>query len=363
MSKLIHVLLGTKAELIKLAPVLAEFDRREITYRLVETGQHAAHLPGLCRELGVREPDLRLGGTADIDSIWRALKWMTSLLKLLFHKKKLSNQIFDDAGGVCLVHGDTPSTLVATLLARRAGLKVAHLESGLRSGDFRNPFPEELIRVLVMRRADIAFTPTPEATRNLKSMMTQAQIVETSGNTGAEALRKHLINVVPGSGPIIATLHRVENLHRKSRFEGFLNLLSELAESGQDVLFVVHPPTALVLDERGTRLTLKNAGVRISELLPFSDFVVSLCEAPFVITDGGSIQEECARLGTPCLLWRSRTERPDGLGANVVVSGYDQDTTELFLNNPDIHRQPIKFDDGQPSVEVVDSLLVMLTSD
>ena len=105
MSPLIHVLLGTKAELIKVAPVLAELDRRGVAYRLVETGQHGAHLPALRAQLGVREPDLRLGGPYDVDSIGQAVRWMAGLAGLLVGRRSLGMRVFGGAGGVCLVHG------------------------------------------------------------------------------------------------------------------------------------------------------------------------------------------------------------------------------------------------------------------
>ena len=126
MSPLIHVLLGTKAELIKVAPVMGELDRRGVAYRLVETGQHGAHLPGLRQQLGVREPDVRLGDLSDVDSIGQAVRWMAGLAGLLVRRRSLVEKVFGGVGGVCLVHGDTPSALMATLIlyaiATREGL-------------------------------------------------------------------------------------------------------------------------------------------------------------------------------------------------------------------------------------------------
>ena len=360
MSPLIHVLLGTKAELIKVAPVMGELDRRGIAYRLVETGQHGAHLPGFRMQLGVREPDVRLGGLSDVDSIGQAVRWMIGLAGLLVRRRSLVEKVFGGVGGVCLVHGDTPSTLMATLMARRAGLAVAHLESGLRSGSFRDPFPEELIRVMVMRRADVAFAPDDAAAANLASMGLRGRVVRTSGNTGREALAGVAADVEPGSGSVVAALHRVENLHRPARLRSFLGLLSRLVADGWDVLFVVHPPTSRVLAGHGGRADVEASGVATSDLLPFADFAAHLAAAPFVVTDGGSIQEECALLGVPCLLWRDRTERSDGVGANVVVGHYDDAVVDRFLADPEAHRRPARLGDARPSAEVADVLVGML---
>ena len=360
MSPLIHVLLGTKAELIKVSPVLAELDRRGVAYRLVETGQHGAYLPRLREQLGVRQPDVSLGGLSDADTIGRAARWMASLAGLLVGRRALVERVFGGAGGVCLVHGDTPSTLMATLMARRAGLTVAHLESGLRSGSFRDPFPEELIRVFVMRLADVAFAPDDTAAANLTAMGVRARVVRTSGNTGREALADVVADVEPGSGPVVAALHRVENLHRPVRLRAFLSLLGRLAADGHKVLFVMHPPTEKILADHGGRAAVEASGVVPSDLLPFPEFATHLAAAPFVVTDGGSIQEECALLGVPCLLWRDRTERPDGVGANVVVGRYDETVIEKFLADPETYRRPANLGDTQPSAEVVDVLAGML---
>ena len=197
-------------------------DRRGVPYRLIETGQHGAYLPGLREHLDVREPDVSLGGDSDADTLPAAARWALGLARSLTSRNDLRSRVFGNQDGICLVHGDTPSTLLATLMARRAGLPVAHLESGLRSGSFRHPFPEELIRVLVMRRSATCFAPDAAAAANLWSMGLAARIVETSGNTGLEALRDAVADVEPGSGPVVATMHRVENLHNAGRFDGFL---------------------------------------------------------------------------------------------------------------------------------------------
>jgi UDP-N-acetylglucosamine 2-epimerase (non-hydrolysing) len=360
-TPLIQVLFGTKAEAIKLAPVLAEMDKRGVPYRLVETGQHGGFLPGLRVELGLREPDVCLGGDRDADTVARAMIWGIRLAQRLASAQRLRDEVFGNRDGVCLVHGDTPSTLLSALMARRAGLRVAHLESGLRSHSWRHPFPEELIRVAVMRLAHVLFAPDGDAVANLEALVAEGRVrgrvVATSANTGVEALRSALGPVGPGvagSGPVVATMHRVENLHDDARFEGFLALLGRLA---RPAVFVVHPPTEAVLSDRGGRAVVEDMGVATSGLVPYGEFTAMLAAAPYVVTDGGSIQEECARLGVPTLLWRDRTERPDGIGANVVLARYDDDVVGAFLADPQALRRPVALGDERPSAEVVDVLV------
>ena len=360
-TPLIQVLFGTKAEAIKLAPVLTEMDKRGVPYRLVETGQHGGFLPGLRVELGLREPDVCLGGDRDADTVARAVIWGIRLAQRLASAQRLRDEVFGNRDGVCLVHGDTPSTLLSALMARRAGLRVAHLESGLRSHSWRHPFPEELIRVAVMRLSHVLFAPDSDAVANLEALVAEGRVrgrvVATSANTGVEALRSALGPVGPGvagSGPVVATMHRVENLHDDARFEGFLALLGRLA---RPAVFVVHPPTEAVLSDRGGRAVVEDMGVATSGLVPYGEFTAMLAAAPYVVTDGGSIQEECARLGVPTLLWRDRTERPDGIGANVVLARYDDDVVGAFLADPQALRRPVALGDERPSAEVVDVLV------
>ena len=360
-TPLIQVLFGTKAEAIKLAPVLTEMDKRGVPYRLVETGQHGGFLPGLRVELGLREPDVCLGGDRDADTVARAVIWGIRLALRLASAQRLRDEVFGNRDGVCLVHGDTPSTLLSALMARRAGLRVAHLESGLRSHNWRHPFPEELIRVAVMRLSHVLFAPDSDAVANLEALVAQGKVhgrvVATSANTGIEALRTALGSIGPevaGSGPVVATMHRVENLHDDRRFEGFLALLGSL---DRPAVFVVHPPTEAVLSDRGGRAVVEDMGVATSGLVPYGEFTAMLAAAPYVVTDGGSIQEECARLGVPTLLWRDRTERPDGIGANVVLARYDDDVVGAFLADPEAWRRPVALGDERPSAQVVDVLV------
>jgi UDP-N-acetylglucosamine 2-epimerase (non-hydrolysing) len=359
MTSSITVFIGTKAQYIKTAPVLRELDERGVPYRLIDSGQHAALSADLRRELSVREPDVTLGASGrDITSIPQALRWSLRLAARLLDRRRLARELFADEPGVCLVHGDTPSTLLATLMARRAGLRVAHLEAGLRADSLLHPFPEEAIRRVVMRVSHILFAPDEQAVDNLPRQGLAARTVRTSGNTVSDALEWSLGDTpVDGQGPVIATCHRVENLHRRERLHGFLRLVRTVADD-REVTFVAHGPTIAAVAPH--REHLDAAGVQVEQLVPHAEFTRLLARAPFVITDGGSIQEECALLGIPTLLWRGGTERPDGIGRNVVVSGYDRDTIRRFLAEPGRLRVEPVHRATRPSAEIVDHLLAVL---
>jgi UDP-N-acetylglucosamine 2-epimerase (non-hydrolysing) len=355
---MIHVFIGTKAQYIKSAPVLRRMDERGVPYRLIDSGQHARLSADLRRELGIRPPDMLLGGAENVASIPQAITWAIRVAGRLVASNRLLHEVFGGQPGVVLVHGDTPSTLLSTLLARRAGLPVAHLEAGLRSGHLFHPFPEEMIRVMVMRWSDVLFAPDDAAIANLEAMRLRGRMVRLSGNTSLEALRHALGGEPPepGSGPAIVTTHRVENLHRRDRVESLVQLIARIAAE-RPVRFVVHEPTAAVLWDRDLYDMLFAAGVELMPLQSHAEFARLLAAAPFVITEGGSVQEECALIGVPTLLWRAHTERPDGLGVNVVISGYQTEVVEAFLADPERLRHPSVTTRARPSDEIIDTLV------
>lgn len=350
---MIHVFIGTKAQYIKTAPVLRLMDGRGVGYRLVDSGQHARLAASFRRELGIREPDVHLGGGADVSSIPQAAGWTIGLGRRLLSGRRLRGEVFGGLGGVCLLHGDTPSTLLGAWMARRAGLAAAHLEAGLRTGRWLHPFPEEIIRFLVAKRSDLLFAPDRRAALNLEAMRVKGRIVTLAGNTGLEALRA-AGPLGEGEGPVIITMHRVENLHRRRRREGLAALAEQLA-AGFRVRWLLHGPTAGALGrERMERM--RRAGVEMTGLAGHAEFLGMLAAAPFVITDGGSVQEECALLGAPTLLWRGRTDRPDGLGANAVLSRYDPAVIQDFMRDPARFRRPPRIPAASPSEQVLEAL-------
>lgn len=354
---MIHVVLGTKAQYIKTAPLLRLMDETHVDYRLVDLGQHGELTKTLRQELAVRDPDMYLGGDADITTIPQAAVWAVKLAFFALNKRRVATEVFGRRPGVVVIHGDTPSTLLSMLLAKRVGLAVAHLEAGLTSNRLTRPFPEEAIRRVVMRYADILFTPDDTATAHLNLLAAKKRIrgviVPLGANTGAEQLT---LGAIRDDGPVVATMHRVENVTSKTRVAQFVQLLLEIVAT-RPVTLVTHGPTKRALAQQGADVQLAQAGVTLVDLLPHDTFVTLLTRAPFVITDGGSIQEECARIGVPTLLWRDATERGDGLNQNVVLSGYDNTTIETFLHRFDALRCPPQPLTTRPSRHALDTLI------
>lgn len=353
----ISVFIGTKAQYIKTAPLLRLMDSEGVPYRLIDSGQHAELAFGMRRDLGVREPDYSFGSGVDVTTIRGAILWSLSLAHHLWSARRLRDEVFGGHSGICVVHGDTPSTLLSMLMAKRAGLKVAHLEAGLRSGDLLNPFPEEAIRIIVMRWADLCYAPTPEDEANLRAMRRHGTIIPLESNTSVEAVRFSLGELAEGegSGPVVVTMHRVENLRSRQRVEGFVEVLGKIRRS-HPVTFVVHGPTQAVLEKLGLIERLRTMGVEMVPLVAHDEFLEMVAAAPLVVIDGGSIQEECGYLGVPTLLWRDATERSHGIGRNVVLSHHDQAVVDEFLADPQRYRTPPDRSASSPSRQILDSL-------
>ncbi len=356
----LHVFIGTKAQYIKTAPLLRLLDDKGIAYRLIDSGQHAQIASVMRAELGVREPDYVFGHDRDIATITQAAAWSAKIAARLWSGRRLRDEVFGGAGGICIVHGDTPSTLLSCFIAMRAGLEVAHLEAGLRSNSLMHPFPEEIIRIIVMRLAHLCFAPTPDAVENLRKIRMRGRIVPLEANTSVEAVRYALGTDTPDdTGPAIVTMHRVENLKNKDRVEGFVDLVCRIAAE-RPVRFVVHEPTRLAIEKYGVVERLRAAGVEMGPLVAHSEFVELMRHAPMVVIDGGSIQEECAYIGVPTMLWRDKTERLHGLGDNVVLAHYDPEVVDAFLADPEQYRRPVSLPASAPSEQIMDELLAEL---
>ncbi len=359
---MITFILGTKAQYIKTTPIMLELRRRNVAYNFVDTGQHSNITPDILKVFGLGEPDVRLTkGAGNVSSFAGSIFWFFKIIFSAVRKPRLFFEIvFQGKKGVCVIHGDTASTILSLILAKRFSLKVAHIEAGLKSESFFNPFPEEIIRSIVSRNSDLLFAPGDSEVSNLKKLKVKGEIINTQGNTGRESLF-HILKspgkTTPPTTPyILVTLHRFETIRSKKRLE-FISRLVKEASSKFNVLFVLHEPTRIMLEKSGLMDNLKEIpGVEITPLQNYPTFLKLLEKAEFVMTDGGSIQEECFYLGKPCLILREKTERLDGLGENARLLKFNHKTFEEFLNNYQEYGREVQALLTSPSKTIVEKL-------
>ena len=331
---MIHIILGTKAQLIKVAPVMIELQKRKIDYNFIFTGQHKETIKELIEVFKLKKPDYILYEGKDITKISQMVIWT---FQCLIHTLKNKRKIFQDRKGVVLVHGDAFSVLLGAIMGKIAGLKVGYIEAGLRSFNLFHPFPEEITRRITSRFADYHFCPGDFAFNNSKKY--KGVKINTEVNTLYDSLKlvienKDNIQVdVPQEKYCLVSIHRFENIFRKEQFSFILEILEKISKKNK-VLFILHKPTKEKLKEYSFYKRLEaNPNVELRPRYDYFKFIKLLLSAEFIITDGGSNQEESYYLGKPCLVMRKTTERKEGLGKNAVISKYDKKIIKNFINN------------------------------
>jgi len=354
--------IGTKAQYIKTAPLIRIMIKENVPFRLIDTGQHAAFTKKLRQALEVPEPDVTLKTDGNIVTILQAAQWFLYYCFVAsFRPGWIKRELFPKGPGICVIHGDTPSTLLSLVLAKRAGQKVAHLEAGLRSYNWLSPFPEEIIRVLCMRFSDYLFAPSSWAVDNIKAMGISGKVIGIGQNTNIEALYYSLSKSAdrPFDSPYaVMNIHRVETILSKERLTFVAHLVRRLSKN-YHVIFVLHEPTAVKLKAYGLRDMLEHCrGVSVLPLIDHPTFVQLVDGAEFVITDGGSIQEECSYLDVPCLVMRTETERQEGVGETVRLGQFDEKTIDGFLADYKRMRQGKRVQNHYPSKIVFNALCI-----
>jgi UDP-N-acetylglucosamine 2-epimerase (non-hydrolysing) len=316
----ILVVVGTRPEAIKMAPVLKALQQRdaELETRLALTGQHTDMVDQVLEALQLT-PDFDL-------EIMREGQTLYDLAHACLDG--LRELVVGFRPHLLLVQGDTATAFYAALVSFMEGVGVGHVEAGLRSGDKRAPYPEEMFRRLADVLTDFYFAPTPTARANLlREGVPQARIYVT-GNTVVDALltvsresrppqNRHLGKILEsGRSLVLLTAHRRESFGEPLK-EVFASVRS-LADEAEDVeiLYPVHPnPNVL---GPATDLLSGHPRIHLTDPLDYVDLVSALKHATLVLTDSGGIQEEAPTFGTPVLVLRNVTERPEGVEAGVA---------------------------------------------
>ena len=314
-------IVGARPNLPKIAPLMREMKRRpEIEPILIHTGQHYADgLNGVFfREMGIPAPDVNLavGSGSHAGQTGEILKMVEPVL--LDHRPDL-----------VLVVGDVNSTIAVSLAAVKLGMRVAHVEAGLRS--FDRSMPEEINRVLTDALADYLFVTEQDAIENLVREGRPRESIFFVGNVMIDSLNNFL--PLAKKSPIgeelglargltwcdfaVLTLHRPSNVDSTDTLKELLGAIDSIA-GRLPVIFPVHPRTQQRLVQAG--MTTKSA-LRVIPPLGYLDFLCLLSRAALVLTDSGGIQEETTALGVPCLTLRENTERPVTIthGTNLLV--------------------------------------------
>jgi len=347
---------GTRPNFMKTMPVVAELKRRADRFEpvLVHTGQHYdANMSEIfLRELGGFTPKHMLGVGSGTHSEQTA-RVMERIEPILAREQP----------DVVLVPGDVNPTLAAALASAQLGLRVGHVEAGLRS--FDRTMPEELNRVLTDQVSDLLFTHSPEARANLLVEGRPESAIHHVGNTMIDALaalRERIEAVEPRSRGLDPGEYLVVTLHRPSLVDGALlaEAVAEL-EALSDrlvIFFPVHPRTRARLERLGVDSNAER--FRLVDPIGYTEFLGLVRAAAGVLTDSGGIQEETTYLGVPCFTLRSTTERPITVseGTNVLLGLAPERIAEIpaLLDSRPHRSEPPPLWDGRAAVRLVDVL-------
>mgnify|MGYP001619622337 CR=1 FL=1 len=349
------VVMGTRPEVIKLFPVIRALRRRGARARLCVTAQHRGLLDGMLREFGLK-------ADFDLDLMRSGQRPSELLPKVIAGVDKV---LASGRPDLVLVQGDTTSAFGACLAAFYRGISVGHVEAGLRTHDFSDPFPEEANRVFVDRLSTLLFAPTALARANLLREGIPARKILVTGNTGVDALEWALERApkIPtpgfGAGPLaVMTLHRQENFG--APLERIFAGVRRAAELCPELtwVFPVHPNPRV----RAAARRLRHPRVRLTAPLGHSQFGALLKRAAFILTDSGGIQEEAPTLGKPVLVAREKTERPELLkGWGVLVGSSTEkiarEAVRLVRRPPKPPRGPNPFGDGRAGERIAAAVL------
>jgi len=311
------IVLGTRPEIIKMAPLVHEFNRRKIPIDIVHTGQHYSYNMSqiFLKELGIRNKieHLEVGGGSHGDVTARALVG----LEKYFQRQRPS---------IVLVEGDTNTVLAGGLAAAKMGIPVGHVEAGLRSYDRR--MPEEHNRRLVDHLSDMLFAPTELNQRTLMAEKVQGKVFVT-GNTVIDAclmnmpIAERKSRVTKKLGLIkdafaLATIHRQENVDDKDVLRSFIRIFSGCP---LPILLPLHPRTLKMTGKFGLKRTLlSDPNITVVEPVGYFDFLMLMRASRFILTDSGGIQEEATapNIRKKVFVLRTSTERPEAVKAGYA---------------------------------------------
>lgn len=362
-SQLIAFIVGTTAELIKIASAHHELVARGRASEIWYTGQHVDELAGTLSDLNLPAPQQWLVPEERARNLARPADvpgWVVRLGFTAWRKRRALRQRLRSDGRppVVLVHGDTFTAPLGAIIGRLLGARVGHIEAGMRSGSLLQPFPEELNRRLTARFVDLHFAPSAREAHNLRHR--RGAVVTTGANTILDAVRFALENPAETTLELpeaygLATLHRFELVRQEDLYRATLETLKKHSKALPIVYFAGASERERL--ERYDLLGLfDGTDFLIEDKLGYVSFVPVLARARFVVTDSGGLQEEAEHLGIPCAVHRARTERDDGEGLTMVLTGFRTDKLGDFLDNYERYRTRAALDAFRPSATIVDAI-------
>jgi len=363
----IIIVYGTTGELIKLLPLIKSIpDDQQLR---INTSQQPQQLQQLMKDADLPTPQIALGNGVqghDLDKPTDLIRWgITVTIGYIRNYRNIRAFLRQPGRHAFVVHGDTVTTVLGALVGRLHRKPVMHIEAGLRSYNWRHPFPEELDRMIVSKLARYHFSPGAIPITNLHKAHAKGEIIDTKRNTVLDSLRMaKAAPIKPSEIPAdlsqpyyVVSIHRNELMSDEGALQGLLEIIQQHSERAKiRAIFLDHPITKERIKQLGYDHYLAGKNITRLPKLSYYRFIQLVSKAKYIVTDSGGLQEEAAYLDIPCLVHRMATERQEGLGQNVVLSVYDRGKVEAFLKNPEQYRGKKAEATIRPTQIIVDKL-------
>ena len=364
----IATILGTRPEIIKMAPIIAEINQRGIDHFIIHTGQHydKEMSDNFFRDLEIPTPDYNI----HVGSGTHAKQ--TGLMM-----KGIEEILLDEKPDIVLVQGDTNAVLSGALVCAKLHIAVGHVEAGLSSFDMT--MPEEVNRRVADICSAMYFIPTEQSAVNLLSEGISRKNLIITGNTVVDACFRHLeiakkrgfeeesladLDIENMENILTLTMHRAENVDVKQRVTSIIEALKQLKD--MNIIFPIHPRTKNTLENFGLFDELNSMEhIHIVKPIGYLDFLLLTSKSTLILTDSGGLQEEAITLDVPALTLRYNTERPETVaaGGNILV-GSDKDAilenANKILNDNDfaekMKKAPNPYGQGDAASKTVDAI-------
>jgi UDP-N-acetylglucosamine 2-epimerase (non-hydrolysing) len=328
----LDIIAGARPNFMKIAPIIHaihkynETGENLLNYRLIHTGQHYDKLmsESFFEQLEIPKPEINLGAGGGSQAEQTAAI-------MIGYEKVLQSEKPD----LCIVVGDVTSTMACTIVAKKAGVKVAHVEGGIRSGDM--DMPEEVNRIVTDSITDFFFTTTKSAGDNLIKQGIKEDCIYFVGNTMIDSLLRNLSKLIQPeiyvkynleiNSYLVLTLHRPSNVDNLEKLIHLLQIIDSHCEN-KKVIFPIHPRTKKIFES--VSHNLKN--IFLSDPLPYLEFIYLIKNSAGIITDSGGITEEATVLKVPCITLRNTTERPETvtIGSNILAGTKPENIIEYI---------------------------------
>lgn len=360
----VMVVFGTRPEAIKMAPLVLELQKHSdsIETITVVTAQHRQMLDQVLETFSI-EPHY------DLDIMGKNQSLLDITGKIL---EKFDPVVKQELPDIILVHGDTTTTFVASLVAFYNQVRIGHVEAGLRTFDKYSPFPEEMNRQMTDNLADLYFAPTSESKENLLKENHPESAIVITGNTAIDALKltvqsdyyhEVLDQLDTDKKLVLVTMHRRENQGQPMR--NVFTALREMVDLHQEIEVVYPVHLSPAVQETANDILAGHDRIHLIEPLDVLDFHNLASRSYFIMTDSGGVQEEAPSLGKPVLVLRDTTERPEGVRAGTLkLVGTDpvrvKEAMAAILTDETLYRQmsqaPNPYGDGRASERIVQSI-------